>query len=388
MMNHSWINRPYKLLSALNIKFFLILLIAILAFACSSDDNSTSPASPNTGFFSEYNQRNFSMGFTSWPYGPDLEDVSSTYSFISQNADIYCEHIDSNIPWSAWINDSTLPASFVNDIAFKKSNKIAGLDFLLAVSVLNLDRSDLANDFDGNRPNYSKLSDSAIIDAYTKHLDYLITEFEPTYLVMSIEGNELLIHSPNKWDDYKTLMMAVRAEIKSRFPNLRITESFTLHNLFQPDVANPEDYIDEVSNYANQLDFVGISFYPFFKGLSDSVGFQSVFDYLHSKITKPIVFAETTNLAENLIVPGLSLNISGNPEEQDIYLKVLLHNAQKHNYEFVIWWAHRDFDELWETFLPDVKDLGQIWRDTGLLDEEGNERKAYDSWQSAFRVSK
>ncbi|QNL23156.1 glycosyl hydrolase 53 family protein [Hyphobacterium sp. CCMP332] len=328
------------------------------------------------------------MGFTSWPYGPDLEDVSSTYSFISQNADIYCEHIDSNIPWSSWINDSTLPASFVNDIAFKKSNKIAGLDFLLSVSILNLDRSDLANDFDGNTPNYSKLCDSAIIGAYTKHLDYLITEFEPTYLVMSIEGNELLIHSPDKWDDYKTLMPAVRTEIKNRFPNLKITESFTLHNLFQPDVANPEDYIDEVATYANQLDFVGISFYPFFKGLSDSVGFQTVFDYLHSKINKPIVFAETTNIAENLIVPGLSLNISGNPEEQDIYLQVLLHNAQQHNYEFVIWWAHRDFDELWETFLPDVKDLGQIWRDTGLLDEEGNERKAYDSWQSAFKISK
>jgi hypothetical protein len=50
------------------------------------------------------------------------------------------------------------------------------------------------------------------------------------------------------------------------------------------------------------------------------------------------------------------------------------------DYEFIIWWAHRDFDALWETFPPELRDLGQLWRDTGLLDESGNERQAFLLW--------
>jgi hypothetical protein len=153
-----------------------------------------------------------------------------------------------------------------------------------------------------------------------------------------------------------------------------------LHNFFQPDVADPDAFIDEGTALLNRQDFAAISFYPFFKLLNDEDGFQQALDFLHSKATKPIAFVETAHIAENLIVPGLSLNIPGNESEQNIYLQTLLSNAQEQDYEFVIWWAHRDFDRLWETFPQEVKDLGQIWRDTGLLDEEGGQRSSFSSW--------
>jgi hypothetical protein len=59
-------------------------------------------------------------------------------------------------------------------------------------------------------------------------------------------------------------------------------------------------------------------------------------------------------------------------------------NANKENYEFVIWWAYRDYDALWKTFPAEIKDLGQIWRDTGLKDEAGEDRKSMKVWREIF----
>jgi len=364
-------------------KFFTLFLFVIL-FGCNTTVDFPEPSCVDENFFSTHNSRSFDMGFTTWPFGPNLQDVDETYQFISDNATIYTEHIDTNIPWNAWIHNLPLPAEFTNEITSKVARKITKNKLLLSVSLLNMDRSDLAEDFDGSTPTYTTLYDQDIEDAYFKHMDYLVNAFQPDYLVIAIEANELLIHSQDKWDEYKILIQEVKARIKLKYPTLPISASITLHNLYQPDIANPITYTDEIINYANELDFVSISFYPFFKGQTTKSDFQATFDFLHSRITKPIAFVETAHIAENLSVSGLNLFIVGNECQQNAYLETLLTNAQEHNYEFVIWWAHQDFDALWETFPPELQDLGKIWRDTGILDESGNERLAYTTWNIAF----
>ncbi|MEO0330790.1 MAG: glycosyl hydrolase 53 family protein, partial [Bacteroidota bacterium] len=169
--------------------------------------------------------------------------------------------------------------------------------------------------------------------------------------------------------------------IKQRFPALSISESITLHNLYKPDVANPQEFIDEIVDYANALDFVPVSFYPFFKGLKTKQEFQEAFDFLHQKIDKPIVFAETSHLSEDLTVDSFDLFIAGNEAEQNDYLETLLTNAQAQNYQYVIWWAHRDYNELWETFPEEVRDLGKIWISNGIINEDGTEKSALATWE-------
>lgn len=367
-------------------KNLLLLIYAVICFSCNSNDDSPA-VEPNTGFFSEYKQRNFMLGFTSWPHGSEAQEVENTYSFIGQNGDIYVEHIDNNIPWTAWINNTDLPVEFVNEINFKKSNQPSNIEMLLSVSVLNLDRDNLANNYDGSPFSLLSLDDPVVIDAYVKHLEYLISEFQPSFLLISIESNEILINAPEKWDGFKNLMSGVRQKIKSNHPEIAISESITLHNLINPDVPNQTEYEDEVYSHIKYYDFAGISFYPFFKGFNNEQGFQEAFDIVNEKISKPIAFTETNHIAEDLVVESFNLNVPGNESEQNVYLQTLITNAQENDYLFVIWWAHRDYDKLWETFPEDVKDLGRLWRDTGLLDEEGNARKAYDSWMSAFNTS-
>jgi hypothetical protein len=237
-------------------------------------------------------------------------------------------------------------------------------------------------DFDHNKPEYLQLNDSGIVNAYLSHLYYLVDKFEPNYLVYSIESNELLVNNPTLWPAFRSLMDSVGFELKEKYPNLKMSESVTLHSWYKADQG--DDYIKEVDKIANSGDFTAISFYPFFKGLHTHNEFQKAFDFLHNRTNLPIAFVETNHLGEDLFIENLSLDIKGNENEQRDYLETLLINANKENYEFVIWWAYRDYDALWKTFPAEIKDLGQIWRDTGLKDEAGEDRKSMKVWREIF----
>lgn len=359
-------------------------MVIILLSACNDEDNDSVNVCESNDFFCEYDSRNFLMGFSTWPFAPTEGSVDDTYQFISNHADIYSEHIDSQIPWEAWINDSPLPVEFTTQISARASRLIPNTKRLVSISLLNNSRSELASDFDGTVPNYTQLNDQHIEDAYFKHLKYIANQLNPDYLIIALEVNELLKNSPDKWDAYKLLMANVRSRLKQEFPSLSLSESITLHNYYQPDVQNPEDFIDEISDYANAMDMVTISFYPFFKGLKTKSDFQDAFDFLHEKIDIPIAIAETGHLSENLTVESLNLFITGNQSEQKDYLEVLSTNAQENEYEYIIWWTHRDYDELWETFPDDIKDLGKLWISTGILNEDGLEKEAFTTWTLVF----
>tara|TARA_R110002072_G_scaffold13698_6_gene57497 strand:- start:955 stop:2103 length:1149 start_codon:yes stop_codon:yes gene_type:complete len=334
----------------------------------------------------EINSRNFNMGFSTWPYGPDLNDQDSTYEFINNHTDIYSEHIDDRIPWSAWINGTALPQAFVNNIQGRKSRKLSNRQLIVSVSLLNSGRSDLALDYNDSVPDYDSINQNSIRIAYYKHLEYIIQELQPDYLVAAIEVNELRINTPNKWSQYKKLMNKVRDSLRQNYPELPISESVTLHNWYNTPVNDSLNYLTDLRSYLNDhMDFAAISFYPFFKGLNDSADFQQAFDFLHQQTQLSIGFVETTHLAEDLIVPGLSLNIPSSEVEQNQYLSSLLINAYRQDYEFVIWWAHRDYDELWQTFPPELKDLGSLWKDTGILEENGKTKLAYLTWREILR---
>ncbi len=362
-------------------KIILIFTMLLLTGCTKENINQPNDNCINSDFFAEYNTRNFEMGFSTWAYALSEQSVSNTYQFISGNSDIYSEHIDYKIPWNSWINNLPLPIEFTNEIDSRLSRKISNIKLTLSVSLLNTDRSDLAEDFDGSIPDYNGLNDLEIEDAYFKHIQYLTAQFEPNYLIIAIEVNELLINAPEKWNAYKLLMANIKTRIKQVFPSLRISESITLHNLYEPNVPNSEAYINELVNYANTMDFVAISFYPFFKGLKTKEDFQDAFDFLHEKINKPIAFAETSHLSEDLTVDSYNLFIAGNQCEQNEYLESLLTNAQGQNYEYIIWWAHRDYNELWETFPVEIQDLGKLWISTGIINEDGVEKKAYTTWE-------
>ncbi len=107
--------------------------------------------------------RNFKMGFSTWSYGPNLEDREINYELIKENGDIYSEQIDDLIPWNAWINGTTLPTNFVEDIDYRVSKMSSLNQVVLSISPLNTDRSDFIGDWNGSgTPSYTSLNDSTL----------------------------------------------------------------------------------------------------------------------------------------------------------------------------------------------------------------------------------
>ncbi len=375
-----------NLISSLNLSIPLkitTLLIFYLA-GCSNDEDGQKKDDTDDSFFESYTTREFKMGFTTWPYAPTQEAVTSTETFLNTNGDIYSEHIDAEIPWNAWINNTELPNSFIEMVANRAARGTSGNTMTLSLSLLNIERNELMPDFDGTIPSYSSLDDAHIADAYYNHVKYLVEQLTPSYLVIAVEVDGLLKDAPEKWEDYKSLMSNVKSRIKSDYPSLPISESVMLHGFYQPDFGDAQSVISEVSNYMNMMDFAAISFYPFLKGLNKKSEFQEALDFLHDKVNVPIAFAETGHLSEDLTIEGYDLFIAGNQSEQNDYMQTLLINAQEQDYEYIIWWTHRDYDALWETFPEDQKDIGKLWISNGILNEDGAEKEAYSSWKIAF----
>lgn len=347
--------------------YFSLIFVALLFFSCSKEEVNVE-------------KRNYKMGFTTWPYDFSIEAVNSTYSFIEKNADIYSEQIDDKIPWEALLNNTPFPTEFVENIDGKISRKITSHQLLLSVSLLNSFRNDLKEDYNGQIPAYNSLSDTHIENAYFDYLVYLVDRFNPNYLVTAMEVNELVNNNPNKWNEYKILGDKLRVRLKAKYPNLKFAESFTLHSWYQ----QRAEFVEDIKTYSQKSDFLPISFYAFTMQKHTKAEFQGAFDFLHSQTSKSIAFVETNALAQDLSIPNLNIFITSSEDEQNIYLETLLENAQKQNYEFVIWWSHRDYDKLLAFFPEEMKDLGSIWRDTGLVDENGKERKAFSTWKKNF----
>ena len=350
-------------------------ILCMLLFVCCEKEqtNTKTPV----------DERTFKMGFSSWNYGPELKDITETYSFIQSNGDLYSEQIDHKIPWSAYINNSPLPQTFLDDINFRKTKRTSHHELIVSVSLLNTDRSDLNEDYDGSIPSYSALNDKKIEDAYFQHLKFIVDELSPSYMILAMESNELRIKNQSKWEEYLLLMKQIRSRMKKEYPNLLLSESMTLHNWYN---STDVDYQSEISTYINaHLDFAAISYYPFLINQHSKEAFQKAFDFLHNSIQVPIALVETAHLAEDLNLTSLNFTLSGSPTEQAEYLSVLMQNAQQENYYFVVWWCHRDYDLLWDQFPTDQKELGSIWKDTGLLDGNGEQRVSYQEWESWFK---
>jgi hypothetical protein len=75
--------------------------------------------------------------------------------------------------------------------------------------------------------------------------------------------------------------------------------------------------------------------------------------------------------------------IKTDPVKQQKFVNDLLAASEKRKVKFVIYFAIRDYDQFWAQIGSPV-DLNIAWRDSGLYDENGNERLALTSWKEYF----
>jgi len=183
--------------------------------------------------------RSFRMGFTGFVYDTTLEAVTASRKFVRENGDILAHHIE-GVPWAEALNDRPLPKAMLDEWNGKKTATPPQGQVYLAISPgrgelkIAEKASPLPKELAGKG-----YDDPLVMKTYLNYCRRAIEFFDPDYLSIGIEVNEIHDAGSKKWQAYATLHKYVYKELKKDHPDLPIFASWTLHNMFNSTLLNP-----------------------------------------------------------------------------------------------------------------------------------------------------
>lgn len=355
----------------------LVVSIVLLVSSCNHNKNT------------QY--RSFYMGFSPWPYDNTTQAVDWVYSEVTTEGDIISHHLEEGVPWPEAYADTSFSQSYIDEIQSRLQRKVNGQKTLLQINPLNVNRDGMAL-YRGDSINMSlpagwtnlNLDDAKVKTAYLNYAKRMVDYFNPDYMLLGVEANLLIRNNPNLWPHYIELQKYVYTELKTLYPSLELSVSVFCVPYF-PEWSSVDDLqaqLNGLNDLTPYVDFLSFSVHPFMSGLLAESFPDDYFQRLFAITSKPIAIAESSYPAQfwqTTTPPILSFN--GTPEKQDNFLSLMLSESQKVRAKFVIWFTIRDYDALWIHALN--QDPSALpWRDTGLYDEAGVERKTFSTWRT------
>jgi len=134
------------------------------------------------------------------------------------------------------------------------------------------------------------------------------------------------------------------------------------------------------------VDVVGISTYGYAfyehsdKGNPDNLPAQWLSQIKTIAPEKPYMVTETGWIAQDLDIAAYGLSVDADENSQYRYLEKLFTEANGLNAQGLILFTYHDYDTLWTDTLGS-DNLSAIWKDTGLVGETHNERRALTLWR-------
>lgn len=332
--------------------------------------------------------RSFYMGFTPSEYDLTPEALEETYRFIEANADLIVHHRAEGVPWPEALAKKPYHPNVEKDLQLRAQKRNSKQKVFLYLNPLTVTADGLANywgeESNMERPGKWKeknFDDPEVLTAYLNFCRDLIQRLRPDFMGYGIEVNGLLKNKPEQWPKFVPFARQVYTTLKAENPNLPIFVSIQIDTVWE-DPKN-EKAISDILPYT---DYLAVSTYPYFAGYDDPRKLPR--DYF-SKIAalapgKPFAVAETGFIAEDMQAFGVKAR--GRAEWQNQYMQFLLEESNRLNAQFVVWFVPRDYDLLFEKLKSfgasaEVLDLFKIWKDTGLVDEKGKRRAAFETWK-------
>ena len=142
-------------------------------------------------------RRHFRMGFTGFPYDYSLEAVQEARNFSHKNADIIAHHIE-GVPWAELLADKPFSGELLNEWNGKKEATPKGGKVYLAISpgrgTLKEGEKSLPFPKELRGKSYD---DPAVMKAYLSYCRRMLEIFQPDYLAIGIEVNEIYQVGPD-----------------------------------------------------------------------------------------------------------------------------------------------------------------------------------------------
>lgn len=384
MLHYSYYQKFYILLLMNSFKqpflkiYLPALLTAVASFFISCDKNS--PADENT--------RSFYMGTTPWPADFTAAEVDTAYQFINEHCDIISHHFDDGIPYEEVYTGQPFPVAMQQDIQTRLTKTNPGKKVFLSVAALNITRQEKPEYYNQSAVStgikdawkLKPVNDPAVITAYLEYISRLIDALNPVMVNFAVESNMSLFPSAS-FLQYKEFIAQVYPALKSKYPAIPFFVSFMV------------DETNTGFEYARQLlpytDYIGLSAYPYTgvtssaNGNTDPSRFPAgYFDRYIRMADKPLAFAETGYIAENLLVPSYNLNKQGLETWQRDYFELICRICNENRAKLLIWFCSKDYDagNIRLQSLGLYQDLFALWQDIGLKDPAGRSRPVMQSW--------
>jgi hypothetical protein len=344
-------------------------------------------------------------GFTAFPNDLSLEALAKTHELVIENSSLYAVHRDDGcIPWQEALSGEAFPEWLTNDWVDTRAQIPADIPISLHITpthcILHQQKNDriamaeqcgAAEGEAGEMPEVLRgkpYNDPQIMTAYLNYARQFADIFEPTFFTIAIEMGDLARVHPEVWTSFAELINGTLEGLRESHPNIKLGVEFVLQTLMMPQVAK------QVKPLTEQLDFLGISFYPYGSEFGEFYGVPALPEppaqwleplrWLREYTDKPVAIIETGYTTKNRNVNGI--NFPGNEALQAAFLKDLIASAQADEYLFVVWFVPIDYEKLLEK-LPDSdnKTAAYIWVNAGLLDSNLNPKPAWSIWQSLFK---
>ncbi len=332
------------------------------------------------------------MGFTPWVYDAGSWDYFiDTYDKINANGDIIAHHIQTGIPWQEAYSGTAYHLNVEGDIGDRLSYTKNDKEIYLAVDCLNGTRDDLVMHWgeNFNEPlsypwNTYNFSSPEIIQAYSNFAIDLISRFDPRYFNYAPEISELILNDAAKFRQFKIFAAGVYANLKVAYPSLPLLVSVAFKNPDSDDAATIKTKMAGISNYYDMLGIstYGYIFFDLYRNGGNPAYLPSAWLSQAQQIAgiKPMAITETAWIAEDYpLGEPFDFTITGTADFQNDYLEKLFLESNDLNIEFIIWFSIVDYD-AWQAVYGNK--ISRIWQDTGLFDENLQERPALLTWQN------
>ena len=222
--------------------------------------------------------RSFRMGFTPSPYLWTPKAWDEMAAFIRGNGDIVLQALF-GVPWTEALHNQPFHPNFMADWERRKALTAGGLRTYLGITPLSMGRNAIS-EYTNERENVAlpaefvgkALDDPIVKKAFLNYCQRSIDYFQPEYAAVGIEVNSL--YSPSRkqqWREYVRLHEYIYGELKKKYPSLPIFATMDLHAMRAPDNPDPEGMLAAYKQIMDANDIIAMSFYPFFRGLSDKV---------------------------------------------------------------------------------------------------------------------
>ncbi|MCH9647614.1 MAG: hypothetical protein K0U98_05200 [Deltaproteobacteria bacterium] len=344
------------------------------------------------------------LSFTNQPPAWSPEAFEETYDFVAQHADMIAHFMDDGVPWGEALAGRPFSDTLEKLIADRAAARRPGQKVLLAINPVSTNRNDLALYF-GDTSGLPLPAEWAgktwehpeVAVAYLAYVRRLAEALEPDYLSYAFEINSNWIGRPeSEWRAFLSFLEQVHDGLRESFPHTPLVLEV---------VVGDDEYMEPRWRHTEPLfefaDVISISTYPY---IFDSVAGNEArvpadwFERLALRVgDRPLAVQETGFLGGDFTHPELGVSIPGRgrvlvpgtPETQAEYVRFLLAEAQRLDFEFVNWWVWQDLDRLWDLIQGQgifADPMAAQWNRTGMRDAEGEPRPALGIWDAWLAV--